>query len=81
MLQLYKSIGGRVGTTEEKTEEIITQRFGSYVMGAAPEPFTGEIDITVSGRIDPEGKLVIIHEEPTPFTILALVERIAILEA
>jgi hypothetical protein len=81
MLQLYKSIGGHVGTTEEKTEEIITQRFGSYVLGSAPEPFTGEIDITASGNIDPEGKLVVIHREPVPFTILALVERVAILEA
>ncbi|MDR0719476.1 MAG: hypothetical protein LBF78_07555, partial [Treponema sp.] len=81
MIQFYKSIGGRVGTTEEKSEEIITQRFGSYVLGSAPEPFTGEIDITVSGNIDPEGKIIITQDEPVPFTILALVERIAVLEA
>ncbi|MDR0637648.1 MAG: hypothetical protein LBG27_01885 [Spirochaetaceae bacterium] len=81
MIQFYKSLGGRVGTTEEKSEEIITQRFGSYVLGSAPEPFTGEIDITVSGNIDPEGKIIITQDEPVPFTILALVERIAVLEA
>lgn len=79
-LLLYKSIGGKAGVTEDKTERIITQRFGSYVLGSALEPFTGEVDITVSGNIDPEGKLVIVHEEPVPFTVLALVERIAILE-
>jgi hypothetical protein len=50
-------------------------------LGAAPEPFTGEIDITVSGNIDPEGKLSITHDDPAPFTVLALVERVAILEA
>jgi hypothetical protein len=81
LLHLYKSIGGRVGTTEEKSEEIITQRFGTYVLGSAPEPFTGEIDITVSGNIDPDGKIIITQDEPAPFTMLALVERIAILEA
>ena len=80
-LRLYKSIGGRVGTTEEKATELITQRFGSYILGSAPEPFTGEIDVTVSGNIDTEGKLVITHDEPVPFTMLALVERVAILEA
>ena len=80
-LRLYKSIGGRAGTTEEKATELIMQRFGSYELGSAPEPFTGEIDVTVSGNIDTEGKLVITHEEPVPFTMLALVERVAILEA
>jgi hypothetical protein len=79
-IQLYKSIGGRAGATEEKTEQLITQRLGSYVLGSAPEPFTGDINVTVSGNIDTEGKLVIIHDDPVPFTLLALVERIAILE-
>jgi hypothetical protein len=80
-LQLYKSLGGRAGTTEDKTEQLITQRLGSYVLGSAPEPFTGDIDVTVSGNIDTEGKLIIVHDDPVPFTLLALVERVAILEA
>jgi hypothetical protein len=80
-LQLYKSIGGKAGTDENKITAIITKRFGEYELGTAPAPFTGEYDITVSGNIDTEGKLVITHEEPYPFTILALVERVAILEA
>lgn len=80
-LKVYRSIGGRAGTAEEKTTALITQRFGGYVLGSAPEPFTGEMDVTVSGNIDTEGKLVIMHEEPVPFTMLALVERVAILEA
>ena len=79
-LQLYKSIGGKAGTDENKVTAIITKRFGEYELGTAPEPFTGEYVITVSGNIDTEGKLVITHEEPTPFTLLALVERVAILE-
>jgi len=79
-LKMYKSLGGRAGTTEERSTELITQRFGSYKLGSMPEPFTGEIDVTVSGNIDTEGKLVIIHDEPVPFTMLALVERVAILE-
>ena len=79
-LRMFRSLGGRAGTAEEKTTALITERFGSYVLGTAPQPFTGEIDVTVSGNIDTEGKLVVIHEEPVPFTMLALVERVAILE-
>jgi len=80
-LKLYKSLKGRAGTTEEKSAELITQRFGSYVLGTAPEPFTGEIELMVSGKIDTEGELVVTHDEPVPFTLLALVERVAIMEA
>jgi hypothetical protein len=80
-IQLYKSIGGRAGTTEEKAERLITQRLGDYRLGSAPEPFTGDIEVTVSGNIDTEGTLVILHDDPAPFTLLALVERVAILEA
>jgi len=79
--KLFKSIGGNAGTNENKLTELITKRFGEYELGSAPEPFTGEIDVTVSGNIDTEGKLIITHEEPCPFTLLALAERVAILEA
>jgi len=80
-LQLFRSLGGKAGTDENKCTEIITKRFGEYKLGSAPEPFTGEYDVTVSGNIDTEGNLVVMHEDPTPFTLLALVERVAILEA
>jgi hypothetical protein len=80
-LKLFRSLGGKAGTDEEKAEAINTRRFGSYELGTPPEPYTGDVDITVSGNTDPEGSLVIVHEEPTPFTVLALVERIAVLEA
>jgi len=80
-LKLYKSSGGKAGTDENKLTAIITKRFGEYELGTAPEPFTGEIDITVSGNIDTEGRLFITHDDPCPFTLLALAERVAILEA
>jgi len=79
-LNLFRSMGGKAGTDEKKLTEIVTKRFGEYELGKAPEPFTGEYDLTVSGNIDTEGKLIIKHDEPCPFTLLALVERVAILE-
>jgi len=79
-LKLHKSLGGSVGTTEDEASELLHQRLGSYVLGSAPDPFTGEIDVTVSGNIDTKGDLIVTHNEPVPFTMLALVERVAILE-
>jgi hypothetical protein len=50
-------------------------------LGTPPEPYTGDIEVTVSGNIDTEGTLSVTHEEPCAFTLLALVERVAIMEA
>jgi hypothetical protein len=81
LLKVYGSMGGQCGITEEKAVPLPYMRYGQYRLGEAPPPFTGNIDITVGGTIDPEGNLVITHGEPVPFTLLALVERVAILEA
>jgi hypothetical protein len=80
-LKLYGSMGGRCGVSEEKAVPIPYMRYGKYRLGEAPQPFTGDIDITSGGKISSEGNLVITHGEPMPFTLLALVERVAILEA
>jgi hypothetical protein len=81
LLRLFNSFGGRCGTTEEKAVPIPYMRYGHYKLGEAPEPFAGDIDMAVGGTIDPEGKIAVTHEEPVPFTLLALVERVAVLEA
>jgi hypothetical protein len=80
-LKVYKSLGGRAGTDEVKTTELVTRRFGGYALGTPPEPYTGDVEVTVSGVIDTEGKLAVTHDEPCAFTMLALVERVAIMEA
>jgi hypothetical protein len=79
-LRLYESFGGRVGTSEERLEIMSYMRYGKYVLGNAPEPFTGDVDIVVSGIVDPDGTVLVRHDEPAPFTILALIEHIALME-
>jgi hypothetical protein len=80
-LNLYKTIGGKSGITEKAAESVITQRFGKYEWGAPVVPYTGNVELAASGTIDTEGTVFIIHGECTPFTALAAVERIAVLEA
>jgi hypothetical protein len=81
LLRVYESFGGACGVSEDALEVLSYMRYGQYVFGTAPEPFTGDIDLTVSGNIDPDGKLLLVHDEPVPFTLLGLIERIALLEA
>jgi hypothetical protein len=81
LLSLYKTIGGSAGTKEDNGEPVITQRFGSYGYGEPVVPYTGNVELYVSGNIDADGSLFIVHEDSTPFTALAVVERIAIMEA
>jgi hypothetical protein len=92
MLRLYESFGGKIGTAMDRLETIGYLRYGKYIwslpgeqggtgVGEAPRPFTGDISLTVSGNIDPDGTLIVMHDSPTPFTVLALVERVAIMEA
>jgi hypothetical protein len=80
-LRLYVSFGGKAGTALDKLEKIGYMRFGKYVLGSAPEPFTGDQEIRLSGRLDPAGNLFIVHDEPVPFNLLALAERVAVVEA
>jgi hypothetical protein len=68
-------------SAKAKSGQLISRRFGQYKVGSAPEPFTGNIDVMVSGHIDTEAKPVITPDDPTPFTLLAFVEHVAILEA
>jgi hypothetical protein len=81
MLRLYESYGGKCGIDHERLQILGYMKYGDYIMGSAPEPFTGDQDITISGTIDTVGKIMVIHDEPVPFNLLGLVERIAIMEA
>jgi hypothetical protein len=80
-LVVYKSLGGECGAAGGKAEALPYMRYGGYALGSAPEPFSGTLEVTVSGNIDTEAGLEVSHGEPVPFTLLALVERVAILEA
>jgi len=80
ILSLFRSLGGKVGVTEDTAETIKTKRYGVYELGEAPELYTGDVEITMSGNIDTKGQMVVVHEEPAPFNLIAIAQKIAILE-
>jgi hypothetical protein len=79
-LRIYASFGGKCGVSEDKLEALPYMRYGEYVLDTPPQPFTGNQELTLSGGIDPEGLMLLVHGEPAPFTLLALTERWAIME-
>jgi hypothetical protein len=80
LLRVYESMGGKIGYEESMMEDLAYMRFGEYIAGESPEPFTGDLEITISGNIDTQGHVIIMHDDPVPFNLLALVERVAVLE-
>jgi uncharacterized protein YrzB (UPF0473 family) len=80
ILKLFKSAGGRVGTDEENSQAFNPFRLGDF-QDAIDKRFTGDIEVSVSGHVDTDGKLLITQEAPAPFTMLSLTEQVAIMEA
>lgn len=77
MLMLWRSLGGRFGTSEDESRSTpIAYRTPAMAMDAAPELFTGTKSIAVDGsRSDYmlETGLHLVHDDPQPFTLLGLV--------
>lgn len=79
-VRLYNSYGGKMGTAMDKLQPLLYERFGGVKYGDGPEPFTGDMDLTVSGLIDTAGNFIVKHDDPAPFTILALILKVKIME-
>jgi hypothetical protein len=80
-LRLFESTGGIAGDEEGRGETMLTQRFGEYMPGTVPPLFTGDIDLPIGGDVGTEMTIVITHADPSPFTLLAMVTKAALLEA
>ena len=69
--QLWRSLGGEIGKTEDETQPIV-YRTPSVPMDEAPPLYTGIKTIDISQPFDREATIAFVHREPTPFTILSL---------
>lgn len=71
-LRVRSSIGGRVGKSFTKMDEIKTLNT-SRPFGQPPALFTGDIKMSDNGGYDNDGYVCIEHDLPLPFTAVALV--------
>jgi hypothetical protein len=80
-LRLLNSAGGSTGQELTNLRDIIYLVAGSYLYGSAPGLFTGDIKLDFSGTVDEDADVYIVQRAPMPFTILAAMTKIALMEA
>jgi len=78
--RLYRSLGGGIGALSGTNVKLLTWKSGTYVWGAAPELFTGDLEASIGAALDPDANLDLVHADPCPFFLLALIYRVAIME-
>lgn len=83
MLRLLDSLGGRIGVgkvidnlgyyvTAFGSPELIDYRSPEMLLNNVPSLFTGDRIMTIDGGYDSFGQIEIFHDEPLPFTIVAI---------
>lgn len=74
-VRLENTVGLLAGTDKEDLIRI-PFRDSSIPMGSAPALFTGDKKIALKGGYDPAAHIVIVQDQPTPMTIVALFPRV-----
>ena len=74
LLRLYKSLGGQIGPDENNLERMLT-RSGLSPMDSSPPLETGDRILNFNGPHERQAKVTVIHDEPLPFTLVAIGPR------
>jgi hypothetical protein len=76
-VRLFKTIGGRVGPSETRTDPIKGLNPGSLV-GAPPTLFTGDKIIPMPAEAGTDGYVTVVQDQPLPMTVQALILRMQV---
>jgi len=74
LLRVYKSLGGQIGPNEDNLERILT-RSGLNPMDTSPPLETGDKIINFNGPHERQAKITVVHDDPLPFTLVAIGPR------
>ncbi len=80
ILRVFRSYAGKAGQDEDTLQTIPYTGRGEQPMGSAPAPITDDLTVPLGGTIDTNGAPLVVQDEPFPFTVLAMMTRIKILE-
>lgn len=75
-VRFLDTLGARADT--EEFEEIVPFREGNFIMGQMPALFTGIKEIPYQGRHDRDGVVSLYSDDPTPFHVLNLINRLEV---
>lgn len=79
-LRMYRSFGGSVSARLGTAVKLLYWIAGTYVWGSALSLYTDTKGTELAAPLDADATVVIVHNEPTPFNLLALIYRVAIVE-
>lgn len=79
-MRVFRSIGGLVSVVSGTDNKFLTMRAGTYIWGSIPNLYTGDISLEVAAILEPDATLKFTHREPAPFTLLAIIYRVALME-
>lgn len=80
-LRLYRSMGGEVSSRlSTTTTPLLYWIGGTYVWGDVLELYTDTKAVELGATLDPDATVIIGHDDPAPFNILALIYKVAIME-
>ena len=77
LVRLYSSLGGKFGQDSNNLDRFL-YRSGQDPMDASPPLFTGDKIVSINAEHSTQAKYTIVHDEPLPFTLVALGPRLEI---
>lgn len=80
-LRTYRSSGGSIGTNPEQLKDILYERYNDYEYDSELNLYTGDQELSLSGKVDTRGQLYIYQRSPLPLNVLAIITRYKIMEA
>jgi hypothetical protein len=79
-LRLYRSFGGSVNTRLGTAIKLLYWISGTYTYGSILPLYTDTKGSQLGGGLDADTTVVIVHNDPTPFNLLAIIYRVALVE-
>lgn len=71
VVRLWNSMGGKAGPTEATADEL-RYRYPTDLLGSAPPPFTGDVEIEWAGDYNRKNTVTVLKDKPTPVNVVAL---------
>jgi len=80
-VRILRSLGGQIGASNTTGTKLLTWKAGTYLWGSVPNLYTGDLEAQISALLNADATLDLVHSEPAPFTLLAIIYKVAIMEA
>jgi hypothetical protein len=78
-LRVHRSGAGQAGPDLDNLEDLIYRQIVDPMDTAVPL-FTGDLEIDFRSDYEQEGRVMIVHDDPLPLTICALIPRVSVFE-